>query len=141
MNKPKLSSQLPVTDDLECNKSESDSDAFTFTTQTRPQMQIEEDDSCQEEHAKAESRNVIFLYRLFVLAVLLISMIGVALTVHIYVSSSEKRAFEDQFREHARKVLDAIGISFDTSLSTADAFVISLVSYARYSNIFRKLSI
>ena len=61
MNKPKLSSQLPVTDDLECNKSESDSDAFTFTTQTRPQMQIEEDDSCQEEHAKAESRNVIFL--------------------------------------------------------------------------------
>ena len=126
-----------MTDNLECNKSETGSDAFTFTTQTRPQMQMQEDNRCQEDHAKAESGNVIFLYRLLVLAVLLISMIGVALTVHIYVSSSEKRAFEDQFRENATKVLDAIGISFDTSLGAVDAFVISLVSYARYSNIFR----
>ena len=35
MNKLKLSSQLPVTDDLECNKSESDSSPFTFTAQTQ----------------------------------------------------------------------------------------------------------
>lgn len=81
-----------------------------------------------------EIKKVFFLYRIFVLVVLALSIVGVAFTVYLYVSNSEERAFEEQFCEHAKKALDAIGISLDITLGAADAFVISMVSYARFSN-------
>jgi hypothetical protein len=58
----------------------------------------------------------------------------VALAVYFYIRASENREFEDQFEADATKVLAAIGASLDSSLSAVDAFVVSIVSYAKATN-------
>jgi hypothetical protein len=93
----------------------------------------EEDAEKEPALAKTET-NTIRGLKLLVLLVLSISAIAVALTVYFYIRASETRDFEDQFEDDATKVLAAIGASLDSSLAAVDAFVVSIVSYAKATN-------
>jgi class 3 adenylate cyclase len=83
--------------------------------------------------AKAED-NLVFWSRLIVLAVLVVSTVSVALVVYFYTSDSEEDEFERQFISDSQKVFEAVGTSLDLTLGAADAFVVKVLSYARYSN-------
>jgi hypothetical protein len=83
--------------------------------------------------AKTET-NTIRGLKLLVLLALSLSAVAVALAVYFYIRASENREFEDQFEDDATKVLAAIGASLDSSLSAVDAFVVSIVSYAKATN-------
>jgi class 3 adenylate cyclase len=83
--------------------------------------------------ANAEN-NLVFWIRMIVLAVLVVSTVTVALVVFFYTSDSEKDEFEEQFISDSLKVFEAVGTSLDLTLGAADAFIVKLVSYAKYSN-------
>jgi hypothetical protein len=87
----------------------------------------------EEEIAKSETRAVFWL-RLAVLLVLILSAAAVALSVYFYASGSEQDEFETQFTSDSVKVLESVGLTLDTTFGAADAFVLKLVAYARYSN-------
>jgi hypothetical protein len=87
----------------------------------------------QEEIAKSETKAVFWL-RLAVMLVLTLSALSVALTVYFYTSGSEQDEFETQFTSDSVKVLESVGLTLDTTFGAADAFVLKLVAYARYSN-------
>jgi len=73
-----------------------------------------------------ESRTVR-RWKLLTVAVLLLSTIGVALTVYFYTSNGEIRDFEKQFHDDANKVLGDLGTKVDFSLTAIDALVVSMV--------------
>jgi hypothetical protein len=54
--------------------------------------------------------------------------------VYTYVSGSEQAEFEDDFHADAFKVFESIGKSMDVTIGAVDALVVSMVSFARYSN-------
>jgi hypothetical protein len=83
--------------------------------------------------ARTETRTVRGL-KLLVLAVLLGSMILVALGVYRYTKNSEEVSFAQQFDDDSHKVLDALGVSLAMSLGAIDALVVSLVSHANATN-------
>jgi hypothetical protein len=87
----------------------------------------------QEEIAKSETTAVFWL-RLTVLLVMILSALAVALSVYFYTSGSEQDEFETQFISDSVKVLESVGLTLDTTFGAADAFVLKLVAYARYSN-------
>jgi hypothetical protein len=87
----------------------------------------------QEEIAKSETTAVFWL-RLAVLLVMTLSAVAVALSVYFYTSGSEQDEFETQFTSDSIKVLESVGLTLDTTFGAADAFVLKLVAYARYSN-------
>jgi class 3 adenylate cyclase len=83
--------------------------------------------------ADAEN-NLVFWSRMIVLAVLVVSTVSVALVVYFYTSGSEEEYFEQQFISDSLKVFEAVGTSLDLTLGAADAFIVKVVSHARYSN-------
>eukprot|EP00934_Nitzschia_sp_Nitz4_P008104 Nitzschia sp. Nitz4//scaffold169_size48518//40260//43927//NITZ4_007080-RA/size48518-processed-gene-0.83-mRNA-1//1//CDS//3329538412//8094//frame0 len=80
--------------------------------------------------AAAENTNVLRL-RLLVIVVLVVSTVCVAFGVYRYIANGEKAEFESRFWDDSAKVLDAIGITMDLSLGSVDAFLVSMVSYAK----------
>jgi hypothetical protein len=87
----------------------------------------------QEEIAQSETKAVFWL-RMMVLLVLILSAVAVSLSVYFYTSESEQNEFETQFNSDSVKVLEAVGNTLDTTLGAADAFVLRVVAYGRYSN-------
>jgi hypothetical protein len=87
----------------------------------------------QQQLARTETRTVRGL-KLLVLAVLLCSMILVALGVYKYTKNSEETSFVQQFDDDGHKVLDALGVSLAMALGAIDALVVSLVSHAAATN-------
>jgi len=83
--------------------------------------------------AKAES-NAVFWWKLIVLSVLLASALGVALGVYLYTTDSETNDFEEQFNNDAIKIFENVGSTLDISLGTIDSFLVTLTSFARFSN-------
>jgi hypothetical protein len=87
----------------------------------------------QEEIAKSETTAVFWL-KLTVMLVMILSAVVVALSVYFYTSVSEQDEFEAQFTSDSVKVLESVGLTLETTFGAADAFVLKLVDYARYSN-------
>jgi class 3 adenylate cyclase len=87
----------------------------------------------KEEIAKAEDK-AVFMLRLVVIAVLVMSAVGVSLAVFFYMRSTEDHEFEAQFESDSLKVLEAIGSTLDETLGATDAFIVKMIAYARYSN-------
>ena len=82
--------------------------------------------------AKKEDKMVTVLKGL-VLLVLVVSAVGVALTVHAYMKGKEDNEFRGQFNSDAHKVLEAIGNNLDAMLGATDATAIKVVSYVKNS--------
>jgi hypothetical protein len=83
--------------------------------------------------AKRETA-VVNWFRLALLVVLAASIAGVGYGVFTYINTSEHQEFEDQFDADAFKVFESIGKSLDVTIGAVDALVVSMVSFARYSN-------
>lgn len=83
--------------------------------------------------AKNESRTVLGM-KMVVFGVLVSATVGVALLVYFYITNSETRQMEEQFSEHANKVLEGIGSSLDSTFGSLDSLATGLVSYAKASN-------
>jgi len=83
--------------------------------------------------ASSETKAVFWL-KVLLLSILVASTIGVALLVYYYTSQAEKSQFEERFDKEASKMVDAVRGSFFLSLGALDAYVLDLVSYAKYSD-------
>jgi hypothetical protein len=88
------------------------------------------DEAINQILAKRESKAVRGL-RYLVLFALLLSMVVVAVSTYLYTSGAEKNEFEQNFDQDSRKVLESLGASIDKAIAGVDAYVISLLSYAR----------
>jgi hypothetical protein len=93
----------------------------------------------RDQEAKTEvigknETKAVFYGKLLVFGVMLFSALGVALVVYYYLSGAEDSDFEEQFSEDVKKVFEEIGSSLDNMLGATDSFMVSLVSYAKYSN-------
>lgn len=88
----------------------------------------------EDEIAGSEIRKAVRFSRLLLLSVLFLSTVVVAITVYLYTSHAEQRAFEDQFEEESLKVLESIGTSLDYTLGAVDSFVVNEVSVAKALN-------
>jgi hypothetical protein len=77
---------------------------------------------------------VVNWFRLALLVVLAASIAGVGYGVFTYINGSEQKEFEEQSHADASKVFESIGKSLDVTIGAVDALVVSMVSFARYSN-------
>jgi hypothetical protein len=87
----------------------------------------------REQFAVKETK-ALFWIRLFLFSVLLVSAVGVAVSVYTYTSGAESKEFEERFDHEATKIFEAVGGSLDLSLGAIDSFVVGLLSYARITN-------
>jgi flagellar basal body-associated protein FliL len=111
--------------DDDCESSCGGSGASTST----PQQEKEK----HEAIATAET-NAVFRLKIVVISFLVASAIGVALAVYYFTSNAEENEFEEKFQDHAAKVLEALGSSVALTLGAVDNYVVTLVSFARYTN-------
>jgi hypothetical protein len=82
--------------------------------------------------AKTETKAVRQVKAL-VLAVLTVSALAASAVVYLYVTGSERTEFETTFHDDATKLLASFGTSLEKTLSSADAFAVSVVSHAKAS--------
>jgi len=73
-------------------------------------------------------------WKLLMVAVLLVSMGGIALTIFLHTSNLEVSEFDKQFHDDADKVMKDMGTKLDFSLGAIDALVVSALSFARFTN-------
>ena len=95
---------------------------MTATTLMQPEMMVEKE------------TKVVYWLKFCVLFVLAIAAAIVAMAYYAHARQFEKMKFEERFVNDAHKVLDSLGFSLDLTLSAVDSFVVSMVSFARYSN-------
>jgi hypothetical protein len=124
-------SQTPGQTGLDESESSSISAGFTASTSEAQSKTTSEKDSVVIGKAKHVT---VFRLRLFVLVALVCSTIGVALAVYFYTTEAEEDSFEAQFLEDTAKVFETVGSSLDLTLGAVDAFLVSMVSYARSVN-------
>jgi hypothetical protein len=103
--------------------------------QEQQQQPIEEDQQQQQEEekerfvmaiAQADTR-LVRSWKLSLLAILVISMLGVSVAVFFYTFNTEQTDFQVHFHDDAVKVLQALGSSLDLTLGAVDALAVSLV--------------
>jgi len=105
------------------------SDEQSWTAGPHAEDNHEKEDSI----AKRETRFVRWM-RFFVMTVLIGSTISVAYAVYAYTVGNEQQQFEQDFKANAHKVLSGMGDSFDLTLTAVDSMVVTMVSFARYTN-------
>jgi hypothetical protein len=69
-----------------------------------------------------------------VLLVLVLSAVGVALTVYFYLRKSEQESFRTEFEDNANEVIQGVGHTIDNLLGSFDSLAVLWVSYARATN-------
>jgi hypothetical protein len=79
--------------------------------------------------AQTETRAVRRLKALF-LSLLALLALTVSVVVYQYVTRSERAEFETSFHDDATKLLASFGAALEKTLSSADAFAVSVVSHA-----------
>lgn len=89
----------------------------------------------ENEVTKRDAQRVWHM-KLCVIFILILSAVCIAAAVYVYVTSDEIQAFRDHYYNDADKVYDAIGSSFERTLSTLNAVSILLVTYSQ--NIYHK---
>lgn len=112
---------------------DSDSDSDNRTSESGAQTESCNTRSQEEVLGKTETRNV-YVLKACAVSVLILSALGIALTVFFYTRNSELYQFENQFHDDANKVMEAIGSSIEDSLGAMDTFATSIVSSARATN-------
>jgi len=81
-----------------------------------------------------KENNAVWSLRLLVGGVLLLSMVLVGVGTYFYTNNTEVSAFEENFHEHAVKVLSALSESLHKTLGGVDTYVVSMMSYAKDTN-------
>jgi hypothetical protein len=102
-------------------------------TASRHSESVVIENTLREMLAKRETRAVL-KSKLLVFGVLLASAILVAAMTYVYTSGAEQSEFETAFEQDARKVLESLGASLDKAIAGVDAYVITMLSYARDTN-------
>ncbi|CAB9518478.1 Receptor-type guanylate cyclase gcy [Seminavis robusta] len=82
---------------------------------------------------KRESK-AVFSSKVLVFGVLLLSAVVVAVVTYKFTSQAEVNEFETAFEQDARKVLESLGASLDKAIAGVDAYVMTMLSYARDTN-------
>jgi flagellar basal body-associated protein FliL len=121
------------TDGVDISVSDYDSEsscADTGSVSSTPHQKNEKDES---KIATAETK-AVFRLKIFVISFLVASAIGVALVVYYFTSNAEENEFEETFQDNAAKVLEALGSSLFLTLGAFDNYVITVVSFARFTN-------
>lgn len=83
----------------------------------------------EEEIARDETRCVLYL-RFLTFAFLVVTTIGVAVTVQLLLRKAERVEWEEAFFDNADKVLEAVGTIMQNTLMAVDSFAVSLSSHA-----------
>ena len=83
--------------------------------------------------AKQETKAVT-KWKVIVIAVLVLSALGVAFATYRYIHRSEIVQFEEFFFSSAHKTLEAVGKSLEKTLKSLDSLAVSVVSNARVTN-------
>jgi hypothetical protein len=81
-----------------------------------------------------EEDTAVFRLKLLVLAVLVVSTVGIAMVVYLYTSDAEEDDFEAQFIGDSSKIFESIGSTLELTLGAVDSFLVGLVSFARFTN-------
>jgi hypothetical protein len=81
-----------------------------------------------------EEDAAVFRLKLLVLAILVVTTVGFAITVFLYTSDAEEDDFESQFSGDSTKIFESIGNTLDFTLGAVDSFLVGLVSFARFTN-------
>jgi hypothetical protein len=78
---------------------------------------------------KLDTQRVIRL-RLLLILTLIASATILSTLVHRYVTTNEKKHFEDKFSNDADKIFEAVGSSLERTMGVLNAFALAYVSYA-----------
>ena len=76
----------------------------------------------------------ILRIRVIVFLVLVFSAIGVGVSVFLYTTRTEERAFEQRYNDDSHKLFEAIGGSIERMLSSYETLAISMAKVARATN-------
>ena len=82
------------------------------------------------ETTKRDTKRV-WRMKLLVILILIISAVIIATSAYVHVNHEEVQQFHTQFYNDADKVYNAIGCSFERTLTTLNAFSILLVTYSQ----------
>lgn len=89
--------------------------------------------SQQREKIAASESKLVFWLRMLVFLLLICSAIAVVVGVYLYLSDQEEDEFERKFESDSTKIFEAVGKRFDQVLGSTDAFIMQVLTYARYS--------
>lgn len=128
-------SRMDSDSDREANSSSNDTGLSPSTdpSTSRGTGVGRDDDSSGMSIAHTENK-AVRLWKIVVVLVLVASTVGVAITVFLYVSREEQAEFEASFADDSLKVFEAVGNALDVKLAAIDAFVTSIVSFAKATN-------
>jgi hypothetical protein len=82
----------------------------------------------------ASATRTLVKLKIAVLLFMVATAVGVSVLVYKHISQVEQDALEEQFGECASNVFHEVGEGLNQALGALDAFVVNLVSFARYSN-------
>ena len=96
----------------------------------------EDPDTSQEtpKQIGADYTKNIFLIRMILIGVILLSTTGVAVAVFMYVREVEQANFESSFEQDSLKLFEAVGMVLAATLGAVDTFALGMVSYSQYAN-------
>jgi hypothetical protein len=86
-----------------------------------------------EELASKETRAVTKL-KLLVFGSLCFGMVAVVLSAYFFTAQGERQNFEVHFYDDANKILGNMGHNVQRTMEAADAFIVSITSYAAHTN-------
>lgn len=127
------------------NNSNDDAETYSNSTWHRNEDDQDCSGSSNDNQGQTDSNEIeaviskrtskaIWLVRLTVLLVLIVSAITVSFMVYKYMSEAEQEEFDKQFESDANKLIDAIGSTIDSTISANNALITKIVAFARYSN-------
>jgi hypothetical protein len=83
--------------------------------------------------AKKETTAVKGL-KMLVLVVLVLAMVTITVGVYLFTTNAEQNEFEDSLSDYTVKIVGSLGENIDLTLGAVDAFVVSIVSFAKATN-------
>jgi len=110
------------------------SDDPTSIVSTPSQMRGETGSKDRGSAIAQEENDAVFKIRFTVMVFLIISTIGVACLVYFNTRSTEMTRFEEAFNGYAWKALESLGGNLEASVGAMDSFVVTIVSFANYTN-------
>lgn len=129
--------RAPVDSDSERDISSSNDTGLSPSTDVSSSRRTgtgRDDDSSTGLSIAHTENKAVMLWKIVVVLVMLASTVGVAVIVFLYLSREEQSEFEAAFSSDSNKVFEAIGNALDIKLGAVDAFVTSIVSFAKATN-------
>ena len=84
---------------------------------------------------KVADRRKVLCLRVLTLAILASAAVVICVSLHTYLSNSEKQDFEDSYQELAEKVLETVGRRLEDRIGAIDYFGLNMVSHTLSMNV------